>query len=63
MTPRGLGTNLEVMEVEPTIAAFAELDVERVVPGHCTGWRATHRLAQAFPDALVQPSVGTVLRF
>ena len=34
-----------------------------VVPGHCTGWRATHRLAQALPQAFVQPSVGTVLRF
>ena len=27
------------------------------------GWKATHRLAQALPDAFVQPSVGTVLRF
>ena len=24
---------------------------------------ATHRLAQAFPDAFIQPSVGTVFRF
>ena len=49
--------------IEPTIAAFAELGVERVVPGHCTGWKATHRLAQALPGAFVQPSVGTVVRF
>jgi 7,8-dihydropterin-6-yl-methyl-4-(beta-D-ribofuranosyl)aminobenzene 5'-phosphate synthase len=49
--------------IEPTIAAFADLGVERVVPGHCTGWKATHRLAQAMPGAFVQPSVGTVLRF
>jgi 7,8-dihydropterin-6-yl-methyl-4-(beta-D-ribofuranosyl)aminobenzene 5'-phosphate synthase len=49
--------------IDPTIAAFAELGVERFVPGHCTGWKATHRLARALPEAYVQPSVGTVLRF
>jgi 7,8-dihydropterin-6-yl-methyl-4-(beta-D-ribofuranosyl)aminobenzene 5'-phosphate synthase len=48
--------------IEPTIAVVADLGVERVVPGHCTGWKATHRLAQALPDAFVQPSVGTVVR-
>jgi 7,8-dihydropterin-6-yl-methyl-4-(beta-D-ribofuranosyl)aminobenzene 5'-phosphate synthase len=49
--------------IEPTVAAVVELGVERLVPGHCTGWKATHRLAQAFPEAFVQPSVGTVVRF
>jgi 7,8-dihydropterin-6-yl-methyl-4-(beta-D-ribofuranosyl)aminobenzene 5'-phosphate synthase len=49
--------------IEPTIAAFTDLGVERVVPGHCTGWKATHRLSQALPDAFVQPSVGTVFGF
>jgi 7,8-dihydropterin-6-yl-methyl-4-(beta-D-ribofuranosyl)aminobenzene 5'-phosphate synthase len=49
--------------IEPSIAAFADFGVERVVPGHCTGWKATHRLAQALPDAFVQPSVGTVFQF
>ena len=49
--------------IEPTIAAVTDLGIERLVPGHCTGWKATHRLAQALPEAFVQPSVGTVLRF
>jgi hypothetical protein len=49
--------------IEPTIAAVTDLGVERLMPGHCTGWKATHHLAQALPDAFVQPSVGTVLRF
>ena len=49
--------------IEPTVAAFAEFGVGRFVPGHCTGWKATHRLAAAFPGAFIQPSVGTVLRF
>lgn len=49
--------------IEPTIAAFAGAGVGRVVPGHCTGWKAVHRLAATMPDAFVQPSVGTTIRF
>jgi metal-dependent hydrolase (beta-lactamase superfamily II) len=49
--------------IEPTIAALTDLGVERFVPGHCTGWKATHRLAAALPEAFVQPSVGKVVRF
>jgi 7,8-dihydropterin-6-yl-methyl-4-(beta-D-ribofuranosyl)aminobenzene 5'-phosphate synthase len=30
-----------------------------VVPGHCTGWKAVHAIAQAMPDAFIQDSVGT----
>jgi 7,8-dihydropterin-6-yl-methyl-4-(beta-D-ribofuranosyl)aminobenzene 5'-phosphate synthase len=49
--------------IEPTVREFAALGVGRVVPGHCTGWKGTHLLARAMPEAFVQPSVGTVLRF
>jgi 7,8-dihydropterin-6-yl-methyl-4-(beta-D-ribofuranosyl)aminobenzene 5'-phosphate synthase len=45
------------------VDAVAEFGVARLVPAHCTGWRATHLLARALPDAFVQPSVGTVFRF
>jgi 7,8-dihydropterin-6-yl-methyl-4-(beta-D-ribofuranosyl)aminobenzene 5'-phosphate synthase len=33
------------------------------VPGHCTGWRATHELAHRLPNAYVQSSVGTRMHF
>ena len=46
-----------------TVEAIAGLKIGRVVPAHCTGWRATHELARALPQAFVQPSVGTVFRF
>ncbi len=49
--------------IEPTVREFAALGVGRMVPGHCTGWKAQHLLARAMPEAFVQPSVGTVLRF
>lgn len=40
-------------------AELTELAPEVVVPAHCTGWRATHALAAALPDAFLQNSVGT----
>jgi len=49
--------------IEPTVDAFVAADVGRVLPAHCSGWRAVHLLARAMPDAFVQPSVGTVVRF
>jgi 7,8-dihydropterin-6-yl-methyl-4-(beta-D-ribofuranosyl)aminobenzene 5'-phosphate synthase len=45
--------------VWPTVEALAEFAPEVIVPTHCTGWRATHALAAAFPDAFTPGSVGT----
>jgi 7,8-dihydropterin-6-yl-methyl-4-(beta-D-ribofuranosyl)aminobenzene 5'-phosphate synthase len=42
-----------------TVEALAEFGPQVVGPAHCTGWRATHALAAAFPDAFIQGSVGT----
>ena len=49
--------------IPATVGAVMEIGVARLVPAHCTGWRATHELARAMPDAFVQASVGTVFRF
>lgn len=45
--------------IGPTCAALAEIAPRVIVPAHCTGTRATHRLAALFPDAFIQNSVGT----
>ena len=45
--------------IEPTVDALAELSPSLLVPAHCTGWRAVHRLATRFPDAFVMSTVGT----
>jgi len=45
--------------IRPTVEALAEFAPEVIVPAHCTGWRATHAIAAAFPDVFVQGSVGT----
>lgn len=45
--------------IEPTVAALGALAPGLVVPAHCTGWRAQHRLAAALPDAFVPNAVGS----
>jgi 7,8-dihydropterin-6-yl-methyl-4-(beta-D-ribofuranosyl)aminobenzene 5'-phosphate synthase len=46
-----------------TIQELAKINPKIVVPGHCTGWRATHELARQLPEAYIQTSVGTRLLF
>lgn len=45
--------------IEPTVAALHDLAPEVIVPAHCTGWRAQHRLATSLSDAFVPNAVGT----
>jgi 7,8-dihydropterin-6-yl-methyl-4-(beta-D-ribofuranosyl)aminobenzene 5'-phosphate synthase len=46
-----------------TLAELTTIAPSVVVPGHCTGWKATHELARRLPDAYIQSSVGTCLHF
>jgi 7,8-dihydropterin-6-yl-methyl-4-(beta-D-ribofuranosyl)aminobenzene 5'-phosphate synthase len=45
--------------IEPTVAAFTAMAPDLLVPAHCTGWKAQHRLAAALPAAFVPNAVGT----
>jgi 7,8-dihydropterin-6-yl-methyl-4-(beta-D-ribofuranosyl)aminobenzene 5'-phosphate synthase len=45
--------------IEPTVRALEALAPEVLVPAHCTGWKAQHRLAAAMPDAFIPNAVGT----
>src|SRR5689334_2180373 len=49
--------------IGPTVDVFAAAGVERLLPAHCTGWKAVHQLARTLPEAFVQPAVGTVVTF
>jgi 7,8-dihydropterin-6-yl-methyl-4-(beta-D-ribofuranosyl)aminobenzene 5'-phosphate synthase len=49
--------------IPPTLDELAAIAPRWLVPGHCTGWRATHEIARRLPEAYVQTSVGTRLRF
>lgn len=47
--------------IEPTVEALGALSPSLLVPAHCTGWKAVHRLAARFPHAFVQCAVGTTI--
>jgi 7,8-dihydropterin-6-yl-methyl-4-(beta-D-ribofuranosyl)aminobenzene 5'-phosphate synthase len=47
--------------IPPTISALKELNPRYVMPGHCTGWVATHQIAREMPEAFIPNSVGTTL--
>jgi 7,8-dihydropterin-6-yl-methyl-4-(beta-D-ribofuranosyl)aminobenzene 5'-phosphate synthase len=47
--------------IPTTTAALQRINPRYVMPGHCTGWSATHQLARAMPDAFIPNSVGTTL--
>lgn len=42
--------------IPETIEDLLEFDLQIVVPGHCTGWRATHKLVEALGENRVVPS-------
>ena len=48
--------------IEPTVSALEAMAPSLVVPAHCTGWKAQHRLAAALPDSFVPNAVGTSYR-
>ena len=47
--------------IPPTVAALKAIAPQLIMPGHCTGWKATHQLAHELPDAYIPSSVGTRL--
>lgn len=49
--------------IAPTVQALEQLAPDVIVPAHCTGWAAMHRIATAFPDAFIPNSVGTRYEF
>ncbi|HVB76534.1 MAG TPA: MBL fold metallo-hydrolase [Candidatus Nitrosotalea sp.] len=46
-----------------SVDALAQLEIEHLVAGHCTGWRAAQQLANRMPQSYLPSSVGTTLRF
>lgn len=49
--------------IAPTVSALQEIGPRYIVPGHCTGWSATHQIARALPEAFLANSVGTEFIF
>jgi 7,8-dihydropterin-6-yl-methyl-4-(beta-D-ribofuranosyl)aminobenzene 5'-phosphate synthase len=49
--------------ITPTLDELARIGPDILVPGHCTGWKATHEISRRFANAFVQSSVGTRFHF
>lgn len=49
--------------VAKTVAALRDMDVQTIMPMHCSGLAAHSAFSQGLPDRYVQPAVGTILRF
>lgn len=47
--------------IPATIAELKKINPRYVIPGHCTGWSATHQIARSMPEAYIPNSVGTTL--
>jgi len=54
------GFHLSGAEVEAvipdTVRDFGQFDLRRIVPCHCTGWRALHALAQVYDEQVLVPA-------
>jgi 7,8-dihydropterin-6-yl-methyl-4-(beta-D-ribofuranosyl)aminobenzene 5'-phosphate synthase len=46
-----------------TVDEVAAIGPDVIVPGHCTGWKATHLLATRLPNAYLPNNVGTRYHF
>lgn len=55
------GSNEKI--IPDTVSALHDLDVGVIAPGHCTGWRATVALANAFGERVAPLAVGKCLSF
>ncbi len=58
-----LSGSLFELIIAQTISELTAIHPDMIVPGHCSGWKATHELARTLPEAFVQTSVGTRIHF
>ena len=61
----GLAAPEDVEAIIPeTVNDLREFRLKRIVPAHCTGWRAVNALANTFgPDTIVPSAVGWQFTF
>ena len=50
-------------KIEQTVKELKQINPKRIIPSHCTGWRAMFAIASALPDTFVWGSVGNRYNF
>ena len=48
--------------IPQTIKDLTTIQPDIIIPGHCTGWKATHLISHEMPQAYIQGSVGTQIK-
>jgi 7,8-dihydropterin-6-yl-methyl-4-(beta-D-ribofuranosyl)aminobenzene 5'-phosphate synthase len=48
--------------IPQTVDELIKIAPRYIMPGHCTGWIATHQIARTMPDSFIPSSVGTTLQ-
>jgi len=48
--------------IPQTIKDLTTIQPDIIIPGHCTGWKATHLISHEMPQAYIQGSVGTQIQ-
>jgi 7,8-dihydropterin-6-yl-methyl-4-(beta-D-ribofuranosyl)aminobenzene 5'-phosphate synthase len=54
-------SNFEMGVLPPVISAVHQLDVEKVLPAHCTGYNATALFRKEYGENFVEPGVGKMI--
>lgn len=49
--------------IEPTMKELEKVNPNYIVPCHCTGWKASNRIIEIFPEKFIQTGVGTTFNF
>lgn len=47
--------------IPATVAELKRINPRYIMPGHCTGWAAIHKIANEMPEAFIPNNVGTKL--
>ena len=49
--------------IDRTVNELKRINPHLIIPSHCTGWRASMRIAKKLPDAFIWNSVGNLYQF
>ena len=49
--------------IEPTLKELQKVNLDFIIPCHCTGWKATNKIIDLMPGKFIQSSVGTIFTF
>jgi 7,8-dihydropterin-6-yl-methyl-4-(beta-D-ribofuranosyl)aminobenzene 5'-phosphate synthase len=49
--------------IEPTLKELLKVNLDFIIPCHCTGWKATNKIIDLMPGKFIRSSVATIFTF